>query len=621
MVFCIPVKISHTDETFLIPCQTGKETIEWICKTAYARYTKIYSDASVCHLFMARRVSDRSRLWLDDCVEQVLKDNELIQMDVMRAFDDQQANSIITDEERKVVTIDGLNMTPSDLVRLGSGEYQIELSSDTWELIRRGRQVVDNIISEKKVVYGINTGFGPFAKTIIPDDQLYELQSRLILSHCAGVGEPLKNERARMIFALRINVLCKGYSGVSEETLRKAIAIFNKSCVPEIPCQGSVGASGDLAPLAHLSAALMGTGRMWSPTTGWGNAKDVLERNGLTPIVYKPKEGLAMINGTQFITALGAEAIERAVSLARQADVIAALSVEGLRGTVRAFHPGIHSSRPYVGQNLVAQRMRSLLHSTIHSSEIYEKHKVCEKVQDPYSIRCIPQVHGIAWDTIMFAKNLIKVEMNSATDNPLVMIDTNDIVSGGNFHGEYPAKALDYLAIGVHELGSMSECRATLLVTGTMSKLPPFLTNNGGLNSGFMIPQYAAAALVSENKVLCHPSSVDSIPTSAGQEDHVSMGAWSARKALMVVENVEKILAIELLMACQAIDLLHPETTTPPLEAIHKLVRQTIDKWDDDRFMAPLMEEAIRLIKSGILWKTVEPFIQQYLDGTQHQQN
>ncbi|CAF3782858.1 unnamed protein product [Rotaria socialis] len=436
--------------------------------------------------------------------------------------------------------------------RLGTGDYQIELPDETWTAV---------------LVYGVNTGFGSFASTIISDEKLADLQTRLIVSHCAGVGEPLSIERARMMFALRINILAKGYSGISEETLRKIISAFNKSCIPEIPSQGTVEASGDLAPLSHLAAGLMGVGRMWSPKTGWGNAREVLEQNGLGLIEYKAKEGLTMINGTQFMTALGAEAIERAMSIARQADVIAALSTDALRGTVRHLHPKIHSSRPHRGQSVVAARLRSLLASEVHPSEISKSH------------------------------------------------NSNEIVSGDNFHGEYPAKALDYLAIGVHEIGSLSECRMERLVNHNMSGLPAFLTPEGGLNSGFMIAQYTAAALVSENKALCHPSSVDSISTNAGQEDHVSMGGWSARKALKVIDNVEFLLAIELLMACQAIDLLHPLTSTPPLQRVHDLVRQSIPTCDKDRFMAADLEKAARIIKSGIVWKTVQPYIENYLDS------
>ncbi|CAF3886757.1 unnamed protein product [Rotaria magnacalcarata] len=594
MVLRIPITIHGVQEKFLIVCTDGQKTIRWLCETAYQRYTEKYNIKITNRCFVARRLTDRNAAKHID--------------------DDDDSFSVATDEKCHVVRLDGYHLKSSDLVRLGTGDYRIELPEETWTTIRKSREIVDKIIDEKKVVYGVNTGFGSFASTIISNEKLADLQTRLIVSHCAGVGEPLTIERARMMFALRINILAKGYSGISEETLRKIIAAFNKSCIPEIPSQGTVGASGDLAPLSHLAAGLMGVGRMWSPKTGWGNASDVLEQNELGLIEYKAKEGLTMINGTQFITALGAEAVERAMSIARQADVIAALSTEALRGTVRHLHPKLHASRPHLGQNLVAERLRSLLISEVHPSEISKSHANCGRVQDAYSIRCVPQVHGISWDTIRFVKKIITTEMNSATDNPLVFIDSNEVVSGGNFHGEYPAKSLDYLAIGVHEIGSLSECRMERLVNHGMSGLPAFLTLEGGLNSGFMIAHCTAAALVSENKVLCHPSSVDSISTSAGQEDHVSMGGWSARKALKVLDNVEILLAIELLMACQAIDLLHPLTSTPPLQAIHDLVRQSISTWDKDRFMSHDIEKATRIIKSGIVWKTVQPHIQNYLD-------
>ncbi|CAF0952561.1 unnamed protein product [Rotaria sp. Silwood1] len=612
MVFRIPVTIHSIPEKFLIVCETGHETIQWLCEKAYKIYTEKYHDKTVPYYFVARRSYDRCLLSLDDHIEHVLKDNESIEIDIAKQFDDDDSLSTATDEERHVVLLDGYHLKCSDLVRLGTGDYQIELPDETWNLIHKAREIVDHIITNKKVVYGVNTGFGSFASTIISDEKLADLQTRLIVSHCAGVGEPLTIERARMMFALRINILAKGYSGISEDTLHKIITAFNKSCIPEIPSQGTVGASGDLAPLAHLAAGLMGVGRMWSPKTGWGNANDVLAQNGLDLIEYKPKEGLTMINGTQFITALGAEAVERAILIARQADIIAALSTEALRGTVRHLHPNLHASRPHVGQNLVAERLRALLSSPLYPSAISESHANCGRVQDAYSIRCVPQIHGISWDTIKFVKKIITTEMNSATDNPLVFTETDEVVSGGNFHGEYPAKALDYLAIGVHEIGSLSACRMERLVNHGMSGLPAFLTLEGGLNSGFMIAHCTAAALVSEDKVLCHPSSVDSISTSAGQEDHVSMGGWSARKALKVIDNVEIILAIELLMACQAIDLLYPLTSTPPLQAIHTLVRQSIATWDKDRFMSHDIETATRIVKSGVIWKTAQPYIQNY---------
>ncbi|CAF1055218.1 unnamed protein product [Adineta ricciae] len=621
MVIRIPVTIHGAPDKFLIVCESGKETVRWLCETAYKKFgDKYVPQMKLCN-FVARRMADRCLLSLNDLVHDALKDDEPVEIDTLKRLDDDDSFSAATDEERRVVVLDGYHLKCSDLVRLGTGDYQIELPPETWSIINKARQVVDDIIDNKKVVYGVNTGFGSFASRIIPNDKLADLQTRLIVSHCAGVGDPLTIERARMMFALRINILAKGYSGISEDTLRRIIATFNKSCIPEIPSQGTVGASGDLAPLAHLAAGLMGVGRMWSPKTGWGNACDVLLENGLELIQYKPKEGLTMINGTQFITSLGAEGVERAIALARQADIIAALSTEALRGTVRHLHPHLHACRPHNGQNLVAQRLRSLLSSQLYRSDIFDSHINCGKVQDAYSIRCVPQVHGISWDTIKFVQNIITTEMNSATDNPLVFTDTGEVVSGGNFHGEYPAKALDYLAIGVHEIGSLSACRMERLVNHGMSGLPAFLTLEGGLNSGFMIAHCTAAALVSENKVLCHPSSVDSISTSAGQEDHVSMGGWSARKALKVIDNVEILMAIELLMACQAIDLLQPLTSTAPLQAVHSLVRQSIPAWDKDRFMAHDIEASTRIIKSGVIWQVAKPFIEAYLDWCYHKED
>ncbi|CAF3775334.1 unnamed protein product [Adineta steineri] len=630
MVFRIPVTIHSIPEKFLIVCETGNETIQWLCETAYSRYIDRCNNKIPFSDFVARRSSDRSLLSMNDCVQHVLKDDEPVEIDTVKRLDDDGSFSVATDENRRVVILDGYHLKCSDLIRLSTGDYQIELPEATWNLIHKARQVVDYIIDNKKgfvhivfkyylcylfiVVYGVNTGFGAFANQIIPNEKLADLQTRLIVSHCAGVGEPLSIERARMMFALRINILAKGYSGISEDTLHRIIAAFNKSCIPEIPSQGTVGASGDLAPLAHLAAGLMGVGRMWSPKTGWATASEVLAQNDLEVIEYKPKEGLTMINGTQFITSLGAEGVERAISLARQADIIAAMSTEALRGTVRHLHPRLHASRPHHGQNLVAQRLRALLTSKFHPSSISDSHFNCGKVQDAYSIRCIPQVHGISWDIIKFAQKVITTEMNSATDNPLVFTDTQEVVSGGNFHGEYPAKALDCLAIGIHEIGSLSACRMERLVNHGMSGLPAFLTLEGGLNSGFMIAHCTAAALVSENKVLCHPSSVDTISTSAGQEDHVSMGGWSARKALKVIDNVEIIMAIELLMACQAIDLLAPLKSTPPLQAIHDLVREKINSWEKDRFMAHDIKEATDIIKSGDIWTKAEPYIQEYLN-------
>uniref|UniRef100_A0A8C4S0F2 Histidine ammonia-lyase n=1 Tax=Erpetoichthys calabaricus TaxID=27687 RepID=A0A8C4S0F2_ERPCA len=510
------------------------------------------------------------------------------------------------------IFLDGKSLTTTDLVSLGRGLYKIKLSPEAEKKIAESRELLENIIAENKVVYGITTGFGKFARTVIPTSKLKELQENLIRSHSAGVGKPLSPERSRMLFALRINVLAKGYSGISLNTLHQMIEAFNASCLSYIPEKGTVGASGDLAPLSHLALGLMGEGKMWSPKSGWADAKFVLEAHGLAPISLKPKEGLALINGTQMITSLGAEAVERALAIARQADIIAALTLEVLKGTTKAFDSDIHELRPHPGQKEVASRFRSLLDSDHHPSEIAESHRFCDRVQDAYTLRCCPQVHGVVNDTIAFVRNIINTEINSATDNPMVFAERGETISGGNFHGEYPAKALDYLAIGVHELASLSERRIERLCNPSLSELPAFLVNEGGLNSGFMIAHCTAAALVSENKVLCHPSSVDSLSTSAATEDHVSMGGWAARKALQVVEHVEQVLSIELLAACQGIEFLRPLRTTTPLEKVYELVRSSVKPWIKDRYMAPDIETVHRLLLDQKVWKVAFPYIEKY---------
>ncbi|XP_060745223.1 histidine ammonia-lyase-like isoform X1 [Tachysurus vachellii] len=492
-------------------------------------------------------------------------------------------------------SIDGNSLTTADLVCLGKGFCKIKLSPEAEERVIRAENVIEKILSENQVVYGVNTGFGKFAQTVVRKDQLKELQENLVRSTSAGVGPPLSPERTRMLLALRINVLAKGHSGISLETLQKMVLAFNASCLSWVPEQGTVGASGDLAPLAHLALGLMGEGRMWSPQTGWTDAMTVLEGHGLTPISLKPKEGISLINGTQMISSLGAEAVERAEAISRQADVIASLTVEMLKGTNKAFDMDVHVVRPHPGQILVAQRFRSLLHSDFFPSEIADE-KSYKGVQDAYTLRCCPQVHGITNDTISFVKCILNTELNSATDNPLVFPERGITISAGNFHGEYPAKALDFLAIGVHELGSISERRIERLCNPSLSNLPAFLVKDGGLNTGFMMAHCTAAALVSENKVLCHPASVDSLSTSAATEDHVSMGGWAARKALKVVEHVEQVLAIELLTACQALEFHRPLKTTAPLEKVYELLRSVVRPWDKDRVMSSDIEEAHKLV-------------------------
>ena len=511
-------------------------------------------------------------------------------------------------EMKGVVVIDGESLTPETLLQLATGEWDIALSEDAWNRINASRALVDRIVQQHTPVYGINTGFGNFATVSIPATQLSLLQHNLITSHAAGTGDALTIGRTRMLMALRINVLAKGFSGIAPSTVQAMIHAFNKSCLALVPLKGTVGASGDLAPLSHLALGLIGQGDIFNPTTArYEPALSVLQQHGLKPIQLAPKEGLALINGTQFMTSLGAEAVVRAQRLCRTADIIGALTLEVLRGTPVAFDKKIHDARPHPGQIKTAERLRLLLgYDRQQRSTLSQSHYDCNQVQDSYTLRCMPQVHGICADTCAWVYGILHTELNSATDNPMIFAHTEQSLSGGNFHGEYPAKALDYLAIGIHELASISERRIERLVNPSLSGLPAFLVKQGGLNSGFMIAHCTAAALVSENKVLTHPSSVDSIPTSAAKEDHVSMGGYSARKALDVISHVETVLAIELLCACQALDLLRPLKTTPPLESVWERVREAgVDAWDRDRVMATEIERVRRLIEQDQVWEVV----------------
>uniref|UniRef100_A0A8C4K0L8 Histidine ammonia-lyase n=1 Tax=Dromaius novaehollandiae TaxID=8790 RepID=A0A8C4K0L8_DRONO len=595
-------------EWLAVPCQNCSNTIGWLGKEAVRRYMKNKPDnggfTSVEEVkFYVRRCKGLGLLDLDDTVEDALEDNEFVEVviegDIMSPdFIPSQPEGVHLyskyREPEQYISLDGNSLTTEDLVNLGKGLYKIKLTPEAEVKVKQSREVIERIVKEQTVVYGITTGFGKFARTVIPNSS----------EKCP--------ERSRMLLALRINVLAKGYSGISLETLQQVIEAFNASCLPYIPEKGTVGASGDLAPLSHLALGLIGEGKMWSPKSGWADAKYVLEAHGLKPIKLKPKEGLALINGTQMITSLGCEAVERASAIARQADIVAALTLEVLKGTTRAFDTDIHAVRPHRGQTEVAFRFRSLLDSDHHPSEIAESHRFCDRVQDAYTMRCCPQVHGVVNDTITFVKDIMLTEINSATDNPMVFAQRAEIISGGNFHGEYPAKALDYLAIGVHELAAISERRIERLCNPSLSELPAFLVTEGGLNSGFMIAHCTAAALVSENKALCHPSSVDSLSTSAATEDHVSMGGWAARKALRVIEHVEQVLAIELLAACQGIEFLRPLRTTTPLEKVYDLVRSVVRPWMKDRFMAPDIEAVHRLLVEQKVWEVAEPYIEKY---------
>ncbi|XP_059090551.1 histidine ammonia-lyase-like [Tigriopus californicus] len=613
---------------FQVPCKDGDKTIRWLGDEALKRFLKLKPPSYVPNkeevLHDIRKTVGGAILDPTDKISDVLDDNDFVSI----VLESDRPNPQLSRAEIKYVPeqipggkfqlpdeylfLDGNSLSTDDLLQLGKGRFKIKLTKEAEDQVDKARQMVDEIVRENRVVYGITTGFGKFARTVIDPLKLKELQENLIRSHAAGVGKALTPQNTRMLLALRINVLAKGYSGIRLGTLKQLIDAFNASCLSWVPEQGSVGASGDLAPLAHLALGMMGEGRMWSPATGWGEAKYVLESHNLTPITLSAKEGLALINGTQLITSIGAEAVERAGIIARQGDVVAALSLEVLKGTSRAFDSDVQNIRPHKGQALVARRLRSLLHSETYPSEIAQSHRFCNRVQDAYTLRCCPQVHGIVHDTIEFVRGIITTEMNSGTDNPIVFAERKETVSAGNFHGEYPAKALDYLAIGIHELASMSERRIERLVNPAYSELPAFLIKEGGLNSGFMISHVTSAALVSENKTLCHPASVDSLSTSAGTEDHVSMGGFAARKALQVVRNVEKVIAIELLAACQAIEFLRPLKTTFPLEEVYKVVRSVVSPLDKDRYMSPDILAVTSLLKEEKIWNAAKFHMENY---------
>ena len=450
--------------------------------------------------------------------------------------------------------------------------------------------------------YGISTGFGRFVSEAIPPEQQGELQLRLLRSHACGVGEPYPADVVRAAMLLRANALAKGYSGARVETVELLIECLNRGVLPRVPSRGSVGASGDLAPLAHLALPLVGEGRAWFEGSLLGGA-EAIAAAGLEPVTLGAKEGLSLINGTQFMAAMAALALVRAWRLARTADLACALSLEALQGSRTSFHPAIHRARPLQGQLDSAAN----LHHLLEGSAIIESHRWCDRVQDAYSLRCAPQVHGASRDLLAHVHSTVAVELNAATDNPLVLVEEGIVVSNGNFHGQPLAFGLDALALAVAELASISERRLERLVNPSLSEgLPPFLTLEGGLNSGFMIPQYVAAALVSENKSLCHPASVDSIPTSAGQEDHVSMGNAAGLKALQVLANSERALAIELLAGAQAIEFLAPLEPGPGVRATHGALRELSERLRDDRSLADDIERVAVAIRDGSILAAAE---------------
>jgi histidine ammonia-lyase len=495
----------------------------------------------------------------------------------------------------------GDDLTVEDVWDVALHAAPVELSDTAVTHMQAARALVDDV-ARGEHTYGVNTGFGRFVSRTIPDELAEELQLRLLRSHACGVGDPYPAEVVRAAMLLRANALAKGFSGARIETVELLIACLNAGVLPRVPSRGSVGASGDLAPLAHLALPLVGEGEAWFDGELLPGA-EALAAAGLAPIRLAAKEGLSLINGTQFMAAMCALGLVRARRLARAADVAAAVSVEALQGSRTSFLDAIHAARPLRGQGDSAANVRLLL----EGSAIIESHRWCDKVQDAYSLRCAPQVHGASRDLLDYVEGTVAVELNAATDNPLVLVEEGQVVSNGNFHGQPLAFALDALAMAASELASISERRVERLVNPSLSDgLPPFLTVEGGLNSGFMIPQYVAASLVSENKALCHPASVDSIPTSAGQEDHVSMGNAAGLKALVVLENAERAVAIELLAAAQGVEFLAPLEPGAGVAATRRFVRTVSERLRDDRPLSGDIERMAAAIRDGSLLGAVE---------------
>jgi histidine ammonia-lyase len=499
------------------------------------------------------------------------------------------------------VALTGEDVTLADVWDVAVGRRPIELAPAGRDHVVAARTFLEENAGEH--TYGVNTGFGRFVSETIAPEQTAELQLRLLRSHACGVGEPYPDEVVRAAMLLRANTLSKGYSGARLETVQLLVDVLNAGILPVVPARGSVGASGDLAPLAHLALPLVGEGEAWVDGARLGGA-EALAARGLTPIALAAKEGLSLINGTQFMTAMAALLLVRAGRLAQAADVACATSLEALQGTPTSFHPAIHAARPLPGQLASAANLRALL----AGSAIVESHRWCDKVQDAYSLRCAPQVHGASRDLIEHVGRTVAVELNAATDNPLVLLTEREIVSNGNFHGQPIAIGLDCLVIACAELASISERRTERMVNPSLSDgLPPFLVaRDAGLNSGFMITQYVAAALVSENKSLAHPASVDSIPTSAGQEDHVSMGNAAGLKAWQVVANAERVLAIELLAGAQAVEFLAPLEPGAGVAAARAHVRTLSDRVHEDRSLGIDIERVADAVRDGSLVAAVE---------------
>lgn len=502
--------------------------------------------------------------------------------------------------------LDGETLSLDGLARLlcaEPGTARCYLTNAAWEQVDESRRRLDHLDPARGPYYGINTGFGKLCDVLVPQGQLEALQHNLIVSHAVGVGPRVPDDVVRVMLAVKVNSLSRGHSGVRRRTLEMLLAFLQQDLLPHIPAQGSCGASGDLAPLAHLSLALLGRGTV-SLRGVEMPAAEALAKCGLSPLTLGAKEGLALINGTQYITGYGTLALLRARNLAATADIAAAMSLEAMRGSMAPFDERLHAARPHAGARHTARNIRELLDgSTLREG-------AAGAVQDPYSLRCVPAVHGASRDAFAHATAVLELEINASTDNPLLMAN-GDVLSGGNFHGQPMALPMDYAGIALAELASISERRTYLLLEGR-GGLPKLLLKETGLNSGYMIAQYTQASLVSENKVLGHPASIDSIPTSLGQEDHVSMGSIAARKALQIAENAEAVLAIELLCAAQALDFAGPENAGRAVKAAHRTIRAAIAHADCDREFGIDIQTALRLVRSGVIVQSVREVLHDF---------
>lgn len=480
-------------------------------------------------------------------------------------------------------------------------KFKLSIDPDALIHIKKSRAYVDALVEKGKPVYGINTGFGALSNEFIPKEKLEELQYNLIRSHCTGVGAPFSKDIVRAVMLLRANCLSPGFSGVTPYAIELLLEFINHHITPVVPQKGSVGASGDLAPLSHIALALIGEGEVEYEGKIL-NSAFVIDQIGLKPLQLKPKDGLALINGTAVMAALGCLAVYDTKNILKVADIAAASTLDGVQGTSMAYHPAISKLKPHPGQLDACENLNTLL----KDSEILHSHENCGKVQDPYSLRCVPQVHGACRQTLIHAEHVVQTEINCVTDNPLIFPEDDLVISGGNFHGEALALCMDYLAMGVAEICSISERRIEKMMNPTFSDLPAFLIESSGLNSGLMIAQVTAAALTSENKHLCHPASIDSIPTSTDKEDHVSMGVTSGRKLVEVITNTTLTLAIEFLCNSQALDFRAPKKSSPALDKVHKLIRKHVPHIDKDRIFHKDIDNLYQLIKSQEIKNTVE---------------